>query len=101
MDSPSLTGSQRAHLRGLGQTLEASLKIGREGATPALLRELSQRLQSDELVKVRFVNADRDERAVLCDRLASELHCVCVGAVGRTALFYRQNPDPAARQVAL
>ncbi len=96
-----LTGAQKSHLRGLGQKIEPSLKIGKGGLTPALLTELQHALKAHELVKVRFVAAERDDRATLCDQIADEGRCVCVGAVGHTALFYRQHPDPAERGIVL
>lgn len=96
-----LTGAQKSHLRGLGQRLPDHLKVGRAGLTPAFFAELQKLLRAHELVKLRFVGADRDERAGLCERVADEGRCVCVGAVGHTALFYRQNPDEKARQVTL
>lgn len=96
-----LTGAQKSHLRGLGQTLPDHLKIGRAGLTPAFFVELQQLLRAHELVKLRFLGADRDERAALCVQIADEGRCVCVGAVGHTALFYRQNPDEKARTVQL
>ncbi|MEO6875474.1 MAG: YhbY family RNA-binding protein, partial [Opitutaceae bacterium] len=63
--------------------------------------ELQKFLKSHELVKLRFLGAERDERAVLCAQIADEGRCVSVGAVGHTALFYRQHPEPAARQITL
>lgn len=96
-----LTGAQKAHLRGLGQTLEPALKLGRSGLTPQFFTELQRLLRAHELVKLRFLGADRDERAAFCDRIADEGRCLCLGSVGHTALFYRQNPDPAARTIAL
>jgi RNA-binding protein len=93
MDSPVLTGAQKTRLRGLGQKLSDSLRIGRAGPTPALFTELNRQLTTRELVKARFETADRDERAALCERMAAETPCLCVGAVGRTALFWRPGPD--------
>ena len=101
MDKPILTGSQKSHLRGLGQKLEASLKLGKAGLTPAFFEELQRQLQARELVKLRFFGFDRDERAALCARIAGEGRCECVGAMGHTALFYRTNPDPALRRIAV
>ena len=95
---PDLTGAQRTHLRGLGQLLSDSLRIGRSGPTPALYTELNRQLDTRELVKARFESTDRDERAALCERMAVETPCLCVGSVGRTALFYRPHPDAARRQ---
>jgi RNA-binding protein len=96
-----LTGAQKSHLRSLGQKLEPGLKLGRGGLTPAFFAELQRLLRAHELVKLRFLGAEREERAALCDQVADEGRCVCVGAVGHTALFYRQNPDPKERRIAL
>ena len=93
MDLPVLTGTQKTQLRGLGQNLSDSLRIGRQGPTLALYTELNRQLTTRELIKARFETADRDERAALCERMAAETPCLCVGAVGRTALFWRPGPD--------
>lgn len=96
-----LTGAQKSFLRGLGQQIEASLKVGRNGLTPEFFAELQKALRAHELIKLRFVGAERDERAELCEQIADQGRCVCVGAVGHTALFYRQNPEPKERQIEL
>ncbi len=90
---PLLTGAQKTHLRGLGQQLSDSLRIGRQGPTPALFTELNRQLDNRELVKVRFEAADRDARALLCEKMATDTPCLCVGSVGRTALFWRPGPE--------
>lgn len=96
-----LTGAQKSYLRGVGQTLEAGLKVGRSGLTPEFFAELQKLLRSEELVKIRFLGAEREARTALCTQIADQGRCVCIGAVGHTALFYRQNPDPKARVVNL
>jgi RNA-binding protein len=96
-----LTGAQKPYLRGLGQQMEASLKVGRAGLTPAFFNELQHHLNTRELVKLRFLGADRDERAALCAQIADEGRCVCAGTVGHTALFYRRQTDPQRRTITL
>lgn len=96
-----LTGAQKTYLRGLGQQLAPALKLGKGGLTPTFFAELQKQLRTHELVKLRFLGAERDERAALCDQIADEGRCVFVGAVGHTALFYRQNPEPAERTIDL
>mgnify|MGYP000976586106 FL=1 len=97
----ALTGAQKSRLRGLGQNLEPALKLGKGGLTPAFFAELQKLLRARELVKLRFLGLDRQERAALCDQIADEGRCLCVGAVGHTALFYRQHPEPAERTIIL
>jgi RNA-binding protein len=96
-----LTGAQKTFLRGVGQTLEASVKIGKGGLTPEFLKELNKHLNARELIKLRFVAADRDERATLAAQIADEGRCIWISSVGATALFFRQNPDPAKRVIDL
>ena len=96
-----LTGAQKSHLRGIGQTLEAALKVGRAGLTPEFFAELQKQLRAHELVKLRFLDADREARGALCDQIADQGRCVFVSAVGHTALFYRQNPEPKERRIEL
>jgi len=96
-----LTGAQKTFLRGRGQQMDASLKVGSAGLTPTFYKELQHALNHGELVKLRFLGADRDERAALCVQIADEGRCVCVGAVGHTALFFRRQTDPRQRAIDL
>ncbi|MGA3007880.1 MAG: YhbY family RNA-binding protein [Opitutaceae bacterium] len=82
------TGAQKTFLRGLGQQLEPALKVGKGGLTPAFFAELERKLHASELVKLRFLGSDRDERANFCALIAETGQCAWIGAVGHTALFF-------------
>lgn len=84
-----LTGAEKSRLRSRGQTLEAAIKVGREGVSEAVVQSLRDLLTAHALVKVRFISADRQERAALTTALALASDSHCVGSVGATALFYR------------
>jgi RNA-binding protein len=102
MNPSSLTGAQRTKLRGLGQTMPDALLVGREGAAPAVTAQLDRELTKRELVKVRITGGqDRHARAALHEALSTATQSECVGAVGHTALFYRQNSVPEKRVVEL
>lgn len=99
MTLPTLTGAEKTKLRGRGQTLPDGAWLGKDGVTPAFLAELNRQIEAHELVKLRFSGGqDRHERADLCDQIASSAHCLCLGTVGHTALFWRPRPQPAAAQ---
>lgn len=96
-----MKGAEKARLRGIGQRLDATLKVGKEGLTPSLLVELRRQLAANDLVKIRFLGADRHERSALCTDIEQRTQSVCVGSVGQTALFHtpaKEDPpgeDPA------
>ncbi|MBE7538166.1 MAG: YhbY family RNA-binding protein [Opitutaceae bacterium] len=94
--STSLTGAEKSRLRSRGQTLDASLKIGREGGSDAVVQSLNRLLAAHDLVKVRFTAADRSERRSLTALLAASTGSSCVGSVGATALFHRESPPDEA-----
>jgi len=96
-----LTGAQKTHLRGIGQRLEPALRLGKGGLTPAFYSELHLQLKAHELVKLRFLGVERSDRPAVCAQIADEGRCRFVGAVGHTALFYRQHPDATKRTVEL
>lgn len=90
MTLPVLTGAQKTKLRGLGQTQPDHAWLGRDGVTPEFLAEFNRQFGPRELVKLRFTGGqDRHERAALCTQVESAASCLCVGAVGHTALFWR------------
>ena len=74
--------------------------VGRAGVTDAVVREVDDALEARELIKIRLPG-DREQRtraaAAIAARTASDL----AGQVGRIAILYRRNPDPARRKVDL
>lgn len=94
MPPAALTGAQKTRLRGVGQTLPDIVWVGRDGASATVVAQLDQELKRRELVKVRFTGGqDRHERAALHEALAQATGSDCIGAVGRTALFWRPGAE--------
>lgn len=90
MTLPTLAGAEKTALRGRGQTLPDGAWLGKDGVTPAFVAELNRQIDAHELVKLRFTGGqDRHERADLCAQIETAAACLCVGAVGHTALFWR------------
>jgi RNA-binding protein len=94
-----LTGAQKSQLRALGQKMPDAIALGRSGPTPEFAAEISRLLHARELVKLRFTGSqERAARAELCRQIETIGDCTCVGAVGHTALFWR---EPAAGSALL
>ena len=88
-----MKGSERAGLRAEAHHLSPMVRVGQHGLTPALIASLDDALRTHELVKVKLGRgADpgvNDAAAQLAESTASEV----VQVIGRTATFYRENPD--------
>jgi RNA-binding protein len=89
----NLSPSQRRYLRGLAHALKPVILTGNKGITPALIAEFSSALDQHELVKVKLGTPDRAERTAQIAALADGTGAALVQGIGRTACFYRRNPD--------
>ena len=100
MTALALTGAQKSFLRSLGQTMDGQLTIGREGITAPVVVELEKLFARHELIKVKLL-AERDERDALCAAIEEKTGAAEAGAVGKTAIFYRQHAEPKKRTIEL
>jgi RNA-binding protein len=88
-----LSSRQRRYLRGLAQTLDPTLRIGKEGLTANILKALEELLDHHELIKVRAQKAAESKAPEeWAAALAEASGAAIVGVVGSTFLLYRPNP---------
>jgi len=95
-----LKGSQRTRLRGLAHGYRPAVQIGKAGLTDSVVTAIDDALTASELIKVQIFTA-RDERQQIAAAIEERLSCECAGAVGRMAIFYRQQPDPEKRKIVI
>lgn len=88
-----MKGRERAELRAEAHHLSPTVHVGKEGLSPSLIASLHDTLRTHELVKVKLgKSADvepKDAAATLARATQSEV----IQVIGRTATFYRENPD--------
>ena len=88
-----LTGKQRRDLRSLGQRLSATLHVGRDGVTGAVVEQAETQLSAHELIKVRVSENAPVSRHATADELATRTRAEVVQVLGRTALLYRERVE--------
>jgi len=92
-----LTEPQKKFLRGLAHPRKVIVQTGNAGLTEGVLREVELALLHHELVKVRFVAGDRDERDEQIARAVKTTRCELVQRIGHVAILYRTNPEKEDR----
>ena len=97
----ALTSLERKHLRGLAHDLRPLLHVGKEGLSDAVVRQLDQALGAHELVKVKFLMADRLQKQAACEAIAQRLQCELAGLIGHIAIVFRQHPEVAKRRIEI
>lgn len=89
----ALTSKARADLRAEAHHLAATVHVGQQGITPAVIASLDDALRTHELVKVQLGrNADVTAKEAAND-LAQRVQADVVQVIGRTATLFRENPE--------
>src|SRR5438093_8727182 len=88
-----LTGKQRRHLRALGQRLAATVQVGHDGVTDALVAQVDAQIEALELVKVRVSENAPEGRHEIAEALARRTSAHLAQVIGRTALLYRARKE--------
>jgi len=86
-----LTSKQRAYLRGLANTYDPIIQIGKGSLTPALENSVSEALEARELIKVRVLKNNDGDIKELATALAAHVSAELVQVIGRNFILYRQN----------
>jgi RNA-binding protein len=83
----------RRRLRAAGHHLFPVVRVGKEGVTEAVRRQLDQALADHELVKVKVGSESPEDRFDAAERLGDGLGAQVAQVLGRTVLVYRRHPE--------
>ena len=88
-----MTGKQRAKLRGMANTIETILYIGKEGVTDATVKECYDALEARELIKGCVQQgapvSAREALTELCEKTGAEP----IQQIGRRFVLYRPSQE--------
>lgn len=93
----SITSKQKKFLRGLAHSLKPVAFLGKNGATPEVLKEIERGLNDHELIKVQIACGDQDEFIAFCEAITTQLQAVVVQKIGHMLILYRALPEPKIR----
>lgn len=88
-----LTSKQRSHLRGLANTLEPIVQIGKGSITDAVVTGVNEALLARELIKVRVLKNNDSDIRELARELADKCQADVVQVIGRNFALYKRHPE--------
>ena len=98
-----LTSKQRAQLRGMANTMDTILQIGKDGLTDNLIKQADDTLEARELIKGRVLdnNLEYDARSA-ADALAKATRSEVVQVIGTKFVLYRtSHSKPKEKRIEL
>lgn len=84
-----MTSKQRAYLRGLANTIEPILQIGKSGISNNLIKQIDDALEARELIKISVLETAPDNVRNLGEEIAQNTNSICVQTIGNKITLYR------------
>lgn len=88
-----LNSKQRAALRGMANSIETIVQIGRSGITENVRTQTGDALKARELIKLRVQEGSPLSAREAAAELAKALDADVVQVIGSRFILYRPNPE--------
>ncbi len=89
-----LSTEHRKFLKAQAHDLKPVVMIGNQGLTEAVIKEAERSIAAHELIKVRVLGDNRDEREAYLAQLCDALKAAPVQHIGKLLLLYRPAEKP-------
>jgi len=90
---PLLTKQEITELKARAHHLNPVVMVGQKGLTNAVIAETRQALHAHELIKVRVLGDERDERLLIGEALCAATGAQLVQHIGKLLVLYRERSD--------
>ena len=94
----ALTSKQRAQLRGLANSIDTILHVGKDGLGDNLIKQASDALEARELIKGRVLENSLLSSREAADALAEATRSQVVQVIGSKFVLYRETHSKPKEQ---
>lgn len=88
-----LTSKQRAVLKGIAQTEDTILQVGKNGVIDTLVTQVSDALKAREIVKMKVQDNCMLSTAEAANELAEKTKSEVVQVIGNKFVLFKRNPQ--------
>ena len=94
-----LTSKQRAKLRGMANSYDTILQVGKDGVNDQTLRHVDEALEARELIKCRVLETAPENSRVTAHDIAAKVGADVVQVIGYRFILYRMAKNPENRKI--
>ena len=96
----TITAEERRALRARAHALNPVVSISQNGLSDAVLKEISNSLDSHELIKIRVYGDDRAAREGYMTSICEQLGAAPVQQIGKLLVIWRPAPEDDGKKAA-
>lgn len=97
-----LSNTMKKSFRSIGHNLKPIITVAEKGLTDNVRAEFERALRDHELIKVKLVTANKEQKKLLCAEISQAFAAEPVQSIGHMFLLYRKakKQDPRLSNVA-
>ena len=88
-----LNSRQRAQLRGLANSMETILQVGKSGVTENTVKQVRDALEARELIKLRTLETCPTSSRETAEEIAEKTGADVVQVIGTRFVLYKESKD--------
>ena len=96
-----LTSKQRAQLRGIANSIDTIVIIGKDGITENLAKQANDALEAREIIKCKVLENSMLTAREACEELSRLTRSEQIQVIGTKFVLYRQHYDKSKRKIEL
>lgn len=93
----ALSNADKKRFRTIGHSLNPIVTIAQKGITDNIRLEIERALSDHELIKIKLLTADREEKKALTTKICDECNAECIQSIGHIVLLFRAAKKPDER----
>lgn len=94
----SITNAMKKQFRTIGHGLSPVVTIAGNGLSAGVMAEIERALEDHELIKVKIVVAEREQRKEVVQALVNDCKAELIQEIGKVALIFRAARKPHAQK---
>ncbi len=88
-----LNSRQRAQLRGMANSYETIIQVGKSGIGEQLIKQVDDALEARELIKVRVLETSPENVRTVADKVADTVKADVVQVIGSRFILYKESKN--------
>jgi RNA-binding protein len=96
----TLTGKQKAKLKGQAHGLKPVIQVGKAGVEEPQIMSIKRVLHEHELIKIKFLDY-KDHKQEISENIARATGSEVVDIIGNVLILYWENMDRGRRKIRI
>ena len=92
--------SQRKKLKALAHHLKPVVNIGKEGVSDGVIYSISEKLEKNELIKIKFSH-HKDQKSKISDKILNATNAIKVSIIGNILIIYKKSENQKNRHIKI